>query len=677
MARETDGQYVFERVAAQRTSTLIQVCAVAGALTCVGLAARLQEPINQQRKELQLVTQSEVYKELPPEYAWTSAFLGAFRGIAVHYLWKRADELKEEGKYYESQQLARWICTLQPRFAEVWAFQAWNMSYNISVATHTAQERWQWVYNGIRLLRDEGIPNNDRIMRLYRELTWIWFHKVGDRTDEHHNYYKRVWAATMETLLGPPPPGATDEQTINWFRPVAEAPGSLAELIARRPKVADLVSALRIAGVDVEVATRNDRVFHPLEEQFFKPYTRFVQEKSFAGLRTGQQEITERERKLAEFFAASAGEDFDALLAWMRAKVLREQYKMDPAFMLEMTGNMGTARPIPLDWRTPWSQAIYWSMYGMAKTEKAKNVQEIDRINTDRVMVYGLQNLSRMGRYIFRLNLDVPFKSFLATGPDPRFVEAMHNKYIELGKKYAEPGEDIENRTCEMLQDGHVNFLEEMIMAFYFSGWNDTARMYLEYLAKYYPDPNTKQPKEIYHKTVDEFTYAKLGEVIDTYPATAAMIGSLLKRGYMALAAGDRDGYGGAIRNAVAVYKKYQEGSFTTEHNRLRLPDFPSIRALALFNFVANSDVPMVDIPLVVRSNVWRTEEEEIKRYCYHYDMPGLLASLKRECDQENLDVKRAFPEPSNIKEWLKLNPAPTLQEDLEKAKPAGERTKS
>ena len=145
------GHYVIKRVEAKRSATLIQAAALAVAAICVALAASLQSPINAQRKELQLVMQSEIYKELPPEYAWVSAFGGAFRGIAVNFLWMRADSLKEEGKYYDAHQLAKWICTLQPRFADVWNFQAWNMSYNISVATHTAQERWQWVYNGIRL----------------------------------------------------------------------------------------------------------------------------------------------------------------------------------------------------------------------------------------------------------------------------------------------------------------------------------------------------------------------------------------------------------------------------------------------------------------------------------------------------------------------------------------------
>ncbi len=657
--KRDDGHYVIEREEARRSATLIQVAAVAGALVCLALAASLHAPINRQRQDLQLAIQSDIYKELPPEYGWISAFGGTFRSIAIHYLWKRMEDLKEEGKYYESHQLARWICTMEPRFTEVWSFQAWNMSYNISVATHTPQERWQWVYNGIRLLRDEGIPNNERLMRLYRELTWIWFHKVGDRVDEYQNFYKRKWAATMENVLGPPPPGATDEKLLEGLKQIADAPRSLEELIAQRPKVAELVDRLLSLGIDVKVGTSNDKVVHPLEELFFNRYSRWLRDKDVAAF---QGKPAETDRPFQDFIAASAGDDFDALLAHLRSKVLREQYKMDPAFMLSMCGKLGTAKPIALDWRTPWTQAMYWSIYGISKGEQLRTAKEIDRMNTDRVLLYGLQNLARMGRYAFRRNFDNPFKSFLEMGPDLRFVEAMHNKYIELGKKYAEPNENVENRTSDMLRDGHVNFLEEAIMNLYFAGRVDEARSYLDYLANHYPDPNTGKVKPDYLKPVDEFMNARIGDIIDTQPSTIALIGSLLYRGYIALASGNSDEYETAIRNAAYIYKRYQEESISSEMNRLRLPEFPAMRARALMVFLADTEMP-----IYVRAFVWRSEQEEIKYYCYHLDMPGLLRALAEECAEQKLDAKLAFPEPANVQGWLKEHPAPTLQEDLGK----------
>lgn len=86
--------------------------------------------------------------------AFTTVALGGFRGIIADMLWMRASELQNEGKFFELAQLADWITKLEPRFPTVWAFHAWNMAYNISVLFPDPEDRWRWVQQGIRLLRD-------------------------------------------------------------------------------------------------------------------------------------------------------------------------------------------------------------------------------------------------------------------------------------------------------------------------------------------------------------------------------------------------------------------------------------------------------------------------------------------------------------------------------------------
>src|SRR5690606_9111775 len=112
----------------------------------------------------------------PPQVGLGIA-MGAFRGLFVNFLWIRANQLKEDGRFYEAIDLARAITKLQPRFPQVWVFHAWNMAYNISVSTQTPEERWQWVQAGIRLLRDQGIPANPNDMLIHKELAWIFLHK--------------------------------------------------------------------------------------------------------------------------------------------------------------------------------------------------------------------------------------------------------------------------------------------------------------------------------------------------------------------------------------------------------------------------------------------------------------------------------------------------------------------
>ena len=121
----------------------------------------------------------------PAGVTLASTTLGIFRGLAIDYLWLRSIRLEEEGRYFESLGLARWITALQSRLPEVWIFQAWNLSYNISVAFPPG-ERWPWVWNGIRLLREDGLRANPTSLRLYRELAWIFWHKIGQQDDLAH-----------------------------------------------------------------------------------------------------------------------------------------------------------------------------------------------------------------------------------------------------------------------------------------------------------------------------------------------------------------------------------------------------------------------------------------------------------------------------------------------------------
>jgi len=58
------------------------------------------QPANVQRADLQLTYNDDVMKNMPADMALLYASLGSFRGLAINYLWMRATELKEEGKFY-------------------------------------------------------------------------------------------------------------------------------------------------------------------------------------------------------------------------------------------------------------------------------------------------------------------------------------------------------------------------------------------------------------------------------------------------------------------------------------------------------------------------------------------------------------------------------------------------
>jgi hypothetical protein len=186
-------------------SRIVQVVTLVLSVALVFAASRLMPSINQNRDELNLIGAESAVENTPPEYAFAVQAFGAFRGLLTNIAFMRAENYKEQGRYYDAVQLGMWICKLQPRFPSVWEFVSWNLAWNISVTTYTPEERWNWVYNGVKLLRDEGLRFNPRAFNLYKQIAWIYNNKMGEMVDDQHLSYKCNWAWRMHLVLGPPP----------------------------------------------------------------------------------------------------------------------------------------------------------------------------------------------------------------------------------------------------------------------------------------------------------------------------------------------------------------------------------------------------------------------------------------------------------------------------------------
>lgn len=171
------------------------------AVILLAFAGSRHRPLHDLKLRHRLV-RTDPLENAPPVVAFTTVVLGGFRGILADILWLRLSLLQEQGKFFELVQLADWITKLEPRFPEVWAFHAWNLAYNVSVLFDDPQDRWRWVRSGIELLRDEGLAYNPGEAQLYRELGWLFQHKIGADYDQAHVYYKQAWAREMTEALG-------------------------------------------------------------------------------------------------------------------------------------------------------------------------------------------------------------------------------------------------------------------------------------------------------------------------------------------------------------------------------------------------------------------------------------------------------------------------------------------
>jgi hypothetical protein len=164
-------------------------------------SGQLEKSLNRDRAQLGL-TIAEPLQNAPPMLAFTTVALGGFRGLISNFLWIRSNDLQQDDKFFEAAQLADWITDLEPHFAQVWAFQAWNMAWNISVKFKDFSDRWRWVERGIELLRDSGLRYNPDTTLLYQQLGWIFQSKLGQNLDDANIYYKREWALEMTPFFG-------------------------------------------------------------------------------------------------------------------------------------------------------------------------------------------------------------------------------------------------------------------------------------------------------------------------------------------------------------------------------------------------------------------------------------------------------------------------------------------
>ena len=121
------------------------------------------------------------------------AALGGFRSLAAEAIWFRADLLQEEGRYVELAQLASTLTFLEPHTPELWGYAAWNLAYNISIMMPTSEDRWRWVYAGLKLLRDDGLRLNPDDPDICRELAWLFQNKIGGKIDSSAPLYRIKW----------------------------------------------------------------------------------------------------------------------------------------------------------------------------------------------------------------------------------------------------------------------------------------------------------------------------------------------------------------------------------------------------------------------------------------------------------------------------------------------------
>jgi hypothetical protein len=134
------------------------------------------------------------------------------RGVAVNVLWSEANKAKMKEDWTGLTAILEQLAKLQPNFITFWKFQAWNLTYNVSVEFDDYNDRYYYVIRGIKFLREGADFNIDNPQLLW-DLGWFIGQKIG-RADEYVQY-RRLFKADDE--FHKDAPERTMEDRDNWL----------------------------------------------------------------------------------------------------------------------------------------------------------------------------------------------------------------------------------------------------------------------------------------------------------------------------------------------------------------------------------------------------------------------------------------------------------------------------
>ncbi len=584
---------------------LITVLCILISLGLLVSASMLIEPIHNDRQDIGMIENAPL-ENAPPGLTFATVAMGAFRGLVVDWLWIRADKLKEEGQFFDAKQLAEWITALQPRFASVWDFQAWNMAYNISVTFPESQcgERWRWVKNGYELLRDKGIPTNPNRILLYRSLAWIYQHKIGGLTDNCRKYYIREMALSTRWVLGPNP-------TPEFFQALLETPEDIS-YIMDDPKAVSILD--RLVQYESSFESRTDVLDSWLNlvylTQNFSEDTQVLMQ--------GNEEENTTLRKIDLF---------------VRARQIREEWNLDIETMIEVNDRYGPFRfddpnsRMPMDWENPHTHAIYWAHLGLQRAGHDGDFTANEK-NTDRIIAHSLQSLFRFGRIVFYPQENNQGVSVFML-PDMRYFDVLDLEWKKRIEKY----ETSDKRGATGMKDGHRNLLRISVVNFYQAGQVEKAKEIYRQLRENYPRPEFNQP-------MMSFIQSSIREQlssIDVHTATQWIITGLKQSMFRYALYEDEESFA-RERFAREIYDMYvKEYHFDDDNSRLALPQFNWLRYRAFVQFLDDATYPQnMRANLLARMEKERPDIYEKLNEIFKTEQKELEQMREHQQEQEN-----------------------------------------
>jgi hypothetical protein len=326
---------------------------------------------------------------------------------------------------------------------------------------------------------------------------------------------------------------------------------------------------------------------------------------------------------------------FEKILPVVQKRVLRDRYRMDPAFMLEQMERFG-----PLDWAHPHAHGIYWSERAVAIARETMRREAVNELTIIRTRLGNLQHLMRSGRVEFD-----PLADRLDILPDPRFIEG-YERGIRDALELIASDEGVSagefgRATANDLVRGYESFLQQATVFSYLYGDEAQSAGCFGKLRQI-AEESGRGNEPVYSEGLEGFLAVRLGEVMEIdLSNTRQFLDAMIQRAMLdGLAKGRLDTFNRFVKLAYSVYdRRYGATAPGTVHvaKEAKLPPFPE-----LVDASFESAMKQEATPVLVRARIWAWAPESLRNRAWARIGPTLVA----HAEAVGLDPARAFPVP-------------------------------
>ena len=441
-------------------------------------------------------SQSLMESELPASIQVAGVVLGPLKGLLVDVLWWRSERLMENKEFFEALQLSDWITSLHPTYPSVWSYQGFNLAFNISHNFSNLEERWDWILEGIKLLRDKGIkfnPDWEHNRDIRFELVHIFYRKIEGVSDTESKKFQDKW--TLEML--------------KYFERGDRQ--ELEEIVSAPSEIEQLLRDVDIAKLSNEFEGEGKTLRLMIETNQF----------SYRSLKKDTPENLSYNSAIVK------------IIYFLKRRAIEQELNMDVERILQTDKEFG-----PFDWRTHHAQIVYWGMVEKYDSFKLRG------LNYSEYILASMLSSFYNGRVVFSEKNDYFQKTH-----NLEILPKLHSFFsFILFESNLDEGSKKFKRFSRIYRD----FLERSIVITYTYNQVEASRELFEHYKKYFAEGDSV--------TFEQYVIQGFSRSVrvENKGARRAFLESILYKAIKDAFRGEWDTYHGHIRIAKLIHKTHQ-----------------------------------------------------------------------------------------------------------------------